>query len=125
MSDYGIKSTTQGKSVTSTNELDYSFWSKYPIYKIDEVAENNYTDVATVSLQGDRHFSIGTKQANKWYMAGASGPTNAGNAKLYSAATFWTEDPGFAQVIYNWTLECTGSNSYRAYTTIDSISGIF
>ena len=124
MNDYGIKSTIAGKSITSSSELDYSFWSKYPIYKIDEITEGEYIDSTTVSLQGDRHFSIGTKQANKWYMAGATGPTNAGNAKLFSVTFSLSWNIDFGGSIYDWTLECPGSNIYRAYTTIDKISDI-
>ena len=53
MADYGIKITTSGKDVTSTDERDYVLWSKYPFMKTYMVGTVSYTfssDVDSVDI---------------------------------------------------------------------------
>ena len=43
MGDYGIKITKAGAGISSTNDRDYIFWSKYSLMKVFAVGTYSYT----------------------------------------------------------------------------------
>ena len=124
MADYGGKIALPGKDVSSLDIRDLALWSKFKLWKIEGFGDASFVDSTSIDIEGDKHFSVGVKESNKWYMAGASGTTNAGPAKLSSSAADWTFGAGFEPIFYNWTVACTGTCLLRYYYSIDNVSSI-
>ena len=59
MADYGIKITKSGEDISSTDEKDYVFWSKYYVMKTIIWATVGYTfsaDIDSVSIEIDHNL---------------------------------------------------------------------
>ena len=124
MSDYGLKIALPGKNTNSSDERDYALWSKFKLYKISGSGSGNVTNSASVSFQGGRHYSLGVKKSNKWYMAGATGGNNAGEATLSAQDNTVLQAPPdvYGNAPFTWTLQIVGAAlPYFYYFTIDTL----
>lgn len=98
--DYGIKVTKDGKSITSTTQEDYLFWSKYPIFRTLAFGTTSYTfdaDHSSVTLTLTHNQNVrlaawlsidGSAQNSQWVTVGhwETWYSSGGNTALRS----WT-----------------------------------
>lgn len=108
MSNYGMKVSLPGKSITSTDARDYLLWSKYKPLKTYITGTVNYTMPSEAKSQ--TCFTIATVTHNLGYLPLVVLFWQTGSL---SSGAYWEAYNGLSESAYSTILPAAGVNDFK------------